>query len=245
MTVFISGKPLLLAHDNYTELAKAGIVELGVNDSVAQQIASIKGLKSLPSGTNAANSFWRLIGWVIFICSIYLSFTESWWIFVPGTILAGILWNINEKSNSLNLLNDADRDAYFYENVNNINGWLYKVKDDQLGEFYIRTWNAADLAANIVYHQNEGDETIVTFQKAKDLLIFCGVRLSETYGSFDESDLDDDNDRYSFSYDGEDHNVSSKRQLITVIARTICSDLGNQIYKPQGQIEGDFLIKNI
>lgn len=222
MAVFRSGNNFSLPFSEYKSLAAKGIVELGINDEVSQQLTSIKLNRSNVSGANAANFLWNSVGWVLLSCSIYLSATWAWWAFIPGILFAGGLWNVTKQANSVNFLNDADRDFKFYDHVRDLGGWLYKVEDGSVGDFMIKTLQAKQLACEIIV----GEDNIDTYEKAKLLLVYCGIQLSSKINS--SANMDDENEFHYIEYDdpSEDgawfmDDLSTKRMFLQVVRSKI------------------------
>ena len=73
----------------------------------------------------------------ILIYSIYLSFINAWWWFIPGIFISFILWNGNRKSVSNNLTDEALRDRNFYDRIKKIKGWVYKMDENEAKKYLI------------------------------------------------------------------------------------------------------------
>ena len=69
--------------------------------------------------------------------SIYLTFSNSWWWFIPGILISFIIWNANRKSVSDNLVDEALRDESFYDKIKNIKGWMYQIDPNDAKKFTI------------------------------------------------------------------------------------------------------------
>ena len=69
--------------------------------------------------------------------SIYLSFSYSWWCFIPGILISFNIWNANRKSVSDNLVDEALRDESFYDKIKNIKGWMYQIDPNDAKKFTI------------------------------------------------------------------------------------------------------------
>ena len=69
--------------------------------------------------------------------SIYLSFSNSWWWFIPGILISFIIWNANRKSVSDNLVDEALRDESFYDKIKHIKGWMYQIDPNDAKKFTI------------------------------------------------------------------------------------------------------------
>ena len=110
-----------------SELSKAGLLNLGIDNILAARIASVRGLEPKTTTASAAFHFWSWVAMGLFIYSIYLSFTQSWWWFIPGFVVMNAIWKTNKKGNSENLLDAAMIDREFYERVRSMSGWLYEL----------------------------------------------------------------------------------------------------------------------
>ena len=69
--------------------------------------------------------------------SIYLSFSNSWWWFIPGILISFIIWNANRKSVSDNLVDEALRDESFYYKIKKIKGWMYQIDPNDAKKYLI------------------------------------------------------------------------------------------------------------
>ena len=69
--------------------------------------------------------------------SIYLSFSNSWWWFIPGILISLIIWNANRKSISDNLVDEALRDESFYDKIKKIKGWMYQIDPNDAKKYLI------------------------------------------------------------------------------------------------------------
>lgn len=120
-----------LTHSQMLELRSAGRLNLGINNDLATQISNARGAGSQKTTSSAAFHFWNWVAVGVFIYSIYLSFTSSWWWFIPGFIAMRVVWAANKKGNSENLLDSAMIDEGFYERVRSVGGWLYQMEEDE------------------------------------------------------------------------------------------------------------------
>ena len=68
--------------------------------------------------------------------SIYLSFSNSWWWFIPGILISFIIWNANRKSVSDNLVDEALRDESFYNKIKKIKGWMYQIDPNDAKKYF-------------------------------------------------------------------------------------------------------------
>lgn len=120
-----------IEHAKMIELRKAGLLNLGIDNTLAARIAGAKGLGPKTTTASAAFHFWSWVAMGLFIYSIYLSFTDSWWWFIPGFVVMSVIWKANKKGNSENLLDAAMIDLEFYERVRSMSGWLYELEDSE------------------------------------------------------------------------------------------------------------------
>ena len=61
----------------------------------------------------------------IFVLSIYFSITLNWYLFIFGFFIWYRIYKINKKSNSENILAEAQVNKDFYEKIRKIDGWIY------------------------------------------------------------------------------------------------------------------------
>ena len=131
-----STKEINLNHAQFMELRRANKVRLGINNDTALKVSQ-SDLMPKGSTVGAASTFWKWFSVALLIGSVYLSFTWAWWVFIPGIVLAVMFLNANKAGNSENLLDLADRDANFYENVRMLGGWQYQIAEEDAHPF---TW---------------------------------------------------------------------------------------------------------
>jgi hypothetical protein len=110
-------------------LRKAGKLNLGIERDVAARI-SMSPLNPKKSTAPLAFTFWNAAGFLVFLVSIYWSFTDRWWWFIPGIVAMIAILRANHTSNGQNLIDAAMADAIFYENVRKVGGWLYQMDAD-------------------------------------------------------------------------------------------------------------------
>jgi hypothetical protein len=118
---------LKIPHEKLVELRLKGVVQLGILNEVAAAISGNRGLQPTKTTAAAAFKFWNFVALVVFVGSIYLSFTQRWWWFLLGFFVSGLIANSNKKGNTENLLDAAMVDRNFYEKVMALNGWIYEV----------------------------------------------------------------------------------------------------------------------
>ena len=126
-----------LTHSQMLELKNAGLLNLGIDDNISARIAYAKRTASKKTAASTAFHFWNWVGIAVFLFSILLSFTISWWWFIPGFVGMHIIWQANKLGNSQNLLDAALIDEEFYERVRTIGAWLYQIDDSAVETFKI------------------------------------------------------------------------------------------------------------
>jgi DNA-directed RNA polymerase alpha subunit len=102
-----TAKEINLNHAQFMELSRAKKVRLGIDNDA------------------------------LFFGSVYLSFTWAWWAFIPGIALTVIFFNANKAGNSENLLDLADQDENFYEQVRTLGVWQYQMTEEDAHPY---TW---------------------------------------------------------------------------------------------------------
>lgn len=130
--ISISCSELKIPFHQLKELAVAGKVQLGIDNSVALQIASDKSLQPNNKTVTGALHLWNWVAVIVFIASIYLSFTSSWWWFIPGIFLSGVIANSNKKGNAENVLDEGLTDQIFYNKILSANGWVYQISKEDV-----------------------------------------------------------------------------------------------------------------
>jgi hypothetical protein len=131
-------KDVQLTHAQMLQLKNAGLLNLGINDTLAAQIANARGAGPRKSTASAAFHFWNWVAVGALVYSLYLSFTNAWWWFIPGVIVMSIIWGANKRGNSENLLDAALTDGEFYERVRSIGGWIYQMESSEAEQFKTR-----------------------------------------------------------------------------------------------------------
>lgn len=131
----VTCKEVSIGHSQMLHLKNAGLLNLGINNSLAVEIANARGAGPGKSTASAAFHFWNWIAVGIFVYSIYISFTQAWWWFIIGFIAMNVIYKANKKGTSENLLDAALIDGEFYERVRTINGWLYQLDDSEAGKY--------------------------------------------------------------------------------------------------------------
>ena len=116
------GDYVSIPYKDLIELIKTNKVNLGIGDDLAQKI-SMSGSATKP--IRYANLIWNLFGIGIFVLSIYFSITLNWYLFIFGFFIWYRIYKINKKSNSENILAEAQVNKDFYEKIRKIDGWIY------------------------------------------------------------------------------------------------------------------------
>jgi hypothetical protein len=124
-----------LPHDQMVILQKSGKLNLGMDNALAAKISAAR--IPLKMSVSAAFNFWGLIALGIAAYSIYLSFTGSWWWFIPGLITAGAILKSNDSGNAKSVLHSAMADPAFYERVRKMNGWVYQIGEQDAASYRI------------------------------------------------------------------------------------------------------------
>lgn len=131
-----TAKEINLNHAQFMALRRAKKVRLGIDNDLALKVSQ-SGLMPKKSTVGAASTFWTLFSVGLFIGSVYLSFTWAWWAFIPGIILTVVFFNANKAGNSENLLDLADQDENFYEQVRTLGAWQYQMTEEDAHPY---TW---------------------------------------------------------------------------------------------------------
>jgi Na+-translocating ferredoxin:NAD+ oxidoreductase RnfD subunit len=130
--ISVSCSELKIPFHQLKELAAAGKIKLGIDNSVALQISSNRSLQPTNKAVTGALHLWNWVAVIVFIASIYLSFTSAWWWFIPGIFLSGIIANSNKKGNAENVLDEGLRDQIFYNKILSANGWIYQISKSDI-----------------------------------------------------------------------------------------------------------------
>ena len=123
-----------ISHPDYVALRQAGRVNLGIdNETAAKAIAG--GAGPTKGGSSAAFHFYSWLAIGVFIVSIYFSFTNAWWWFIPGLIAMRMIWSANKSGSAENLLDAAMYDAEFYERFRSAGIWQYEMADEDAQKY--------------------------------------------------------------------------------------------------------------
>ena len=120
-----------LPHSEMLRLRQAGLLNLGLSNQLATSLANNR---IGPKKTTAiiAYHFWTWVAFLVFVYSIYLSFTDKWWYFIVGAGLLQVIHTANKQGNVENYLEAAMIDKDFYDQILSMNGWMYKIKESEL-----------------------------------------------------------------------------------------------------------------
>ena len=124
-----------IPYKDYKKLYMEGKCKLGIPNDVADEISRMEGVLPKGSGTGYAFSFFNLVGFGCIGYSLYLSFTWAWWAFIPGSFVAGFIFNVNKTSNAENVLNDALHNEEFYEKLRHLQTLTYLL-DESVAQKY-------------------------------------------------------------------------------------------------------------
>lgn len=121
-----------IPHHVIKTLYSQGKAHLGIDDVIAQRLVQAGKAYQPQDTTAAANSFWNFVIFILFVGSIYLSFTQAWYWFIIGFFVSYRFFKANQKGNSQNYVAAGIDDASFYNKLMSVNAWMYKVKPDVL-----------------------------------------------------------------------------------------------------------------
>lgn len=124
-----------LSHEQMVTLRETGHLNLGIDNSLALQISNARGLGPAKTTASVAFHFWNWVAFGVFGFSIYWSFVNAWWWFIPGILAFGVVIRANKKGNISNLLDAAMIDQDFYERVREVGGWTYQIEEDVAGKY--------------------------------------------------------------------------------------------------------------
>lgn len=126
-----------IPYDVVKALRDQGIIRLGIDNSLA---ANIINDTKWNLAEKSAQIFWSWIAILLFLGSIYLSFTWHWWAFIIGFFLMRMVWKATKKSSSEFVLERALTDQMLYERVLDVGGWQYlaNVPQDVFEQQYLK-----------------------------------------------------------------------------------------------------------
>jgi hypothetical protein len=124
-----------IPHQQLKQLRENGHLQLGMDDRLAMEISNNPKLGPAKPTTSLAFHLWNWVAIGGFVYTVYLSFTDAWWWFIPGLILMSVVFKSNKKGNTQNLLEAAFDDGDFYERVREVGGWVYQMDEEQAAKF--------------------------------------------------------------------------------------------------------------
>ena len=130
-------KDIEISFNQLVKLKEDNKISLTIDNVLAIDILTKRALR--PGNT-------YLYTFVVFSCcaigaliySIYLSFTNLWWWFIPGFFISFSIWEGNRKSVAKNLIEEALRDENFYDRIKKIQGWAYRMEENDAKKYLIR-----------------------------------------------------------------------------------------------------------
>lgn len=120
-----------LPHNEMLRLRQAGLLNLGLNNDLAASLAN-NGVGPKKTTAMLAYHFWTWVAFIVFVYSVYLSFTDKWWYFIIGAGILHLIHKANKKGNVENYLDAAMIDKDFYDQILAMNGWMYRIKESEL-----------------------------------------------------------------------------------------------------------------
>ena len=81
------GNEISIPHKDMVALRNSGKLNLGMLDDIAIQVADDARYAPKSIKSNLAMHFWSWVAVGQFIYSIYVSFMEIWWLFIPSFFL--------------------------------------------------------------------------------------------------------------------------------------------------------------
>ncbi len=96
------------------------------------QISSNRALQPANKSVTAALHLWNWVAIIVFIGSVYLSFSSEWWWFILGIFVSGLITKSNKKGNAENILDAGLNEQIFYNKILSCNGWIYQIEKDNL-----------------------------------------------------------------------------------------------------------------
>ena len=133
-----STREVEIGHSELVALRKAGKLNLGIdNDLAVRMVAAGHGPRNDP--TAAAMEFYSSVALGVLGVSIYLSFTNAWWWFIPGLVASLMIFSANKRGTSQNLLDAAMEDVEFYERFRSAGIWMYEMTEEDAEEYSTST----------------------------------------------------------------------------------------------------------
>tara|TARA_B100000767_G_scaffold266846_1_gene284798 strand:- start:83 stop:490 length:408 start_codon:yes stop_codon:yes gene_type:complete len=129
-------KEIDISYEQFLMLKENNKVLLIIDNILAIDILTKRALR--PGNTYLYTFLiFSLIAIGTLIYSIYLSFSSSWWWFIPGVFFSFITWEGNRKSVANNLIDEALRDGNFYDKIKKIQGWIYRMDEHEAKKYLI------------------------------------------------------------------------------------------------------------
>jgi len=134
MKYIFTAADVAIKHEDYVALRKSGRVNLGIdNDTAAKAISA--GAGPSKGGSVAAFHFYSWLAIGAFAVSLYFSFTDAWWWFIPGLVAMSVIWSATKSGNAANLLDAAMYDEEFYERFRSAGIWRYEMDEEDAQKF--------------------------------------------------------------------------------------------------------------
>ena len=129
-------KEIDISYEQFLTLKENNKVSLIIDNILAIDILTKRALR--PGNTYLYTFLiFSFIAIGALIYSIYLSFTNSWWWFIPGFFFSFSMWEGNRKSVAKNLIEEALRDGNFYDRIKKIRGWAYRMEENDAKKYLI------------------------------------------------------------------------------------------------------------
>ena len=127
-------------YEDYVRLHNEGKCNLGLPNFDAAQMAYTRGYLPKGSGIAGTNQFFGFLSWGVLGFSIYLSFTSSWWIFIPGFFIFRFIYNVNKSSNVQNICFEALNNKEFYNKLITNPSTMYQIEEED-AKIFLRDKN--------------------------------------------------------------------------------------------------------
>lgn len=127
-----------IPYEDAVRLRQEGVLNLSIDVSIAAHLGDLKGMMPGNKGVYYAFQFWKTLIFLLFLYTVYLSFTANWWWFILGVFGTGMLFNINKKSNAQNMVREGLLDEDFYYRVLSANGWIYLIEESESKKYLLK-----------------------------------------------------------------------------------------------------------
>ena len=134
-----SSKDLKIPYNDIIFLRKNNQLSLGIDNYISGKIITNKDYSDYrPSnkGVIAAFHFWFLVSILLFIFTVYLSFSSNWWWFITGIFMMILVQRSNTKGNAENFVEEAFMDKDFYTKLLDLGAWIYQT-DEEVAKKYL------------------------------------------------------------------------------------------------------------